>query len=104
MEKFLLDMVSDPKVFEQNRLPAHSDHIAYRSAAELASKKSSYRVCLDGVWHFHYAKNFEDAPEGFYNSDYDTSTWDRIRVPAHIQMEGYDKPQYVNVQNPWDGR
>ncbi len=104
MEKFLLDMVSDPKVFAQNRLPAHSDHVAYRSAAELASKKSSYRVCLDGVWHFHYVKNFDDAPEGFYKTDYDTSTWDRIRVPAHIQMEGYDRPQYVNVQYPWDGR
>ena len=27
-----------------------------------------------------------------------------IRVPAHIQMEGYDIPQYVNIQYPWDGR
>jgi beta-galactosidase len=104
MEKFLLDMVSDPKTFQQNRLAAHSDHIAYKSAAELVSGKSSYRMSLDGVWHFHYAKNFETAPEGFYAKDYDTSTWDRIRVPAHIQMEGYDKPQYVNVQYPWDGR
>lgn len=26
-----------------------------------------------------------------------------IRVPAHIQMEGYDSPQYANVQYPWDG-
>ena len=104
MEKFLSDMVSDPKVFEQNRLPAHSDHIAYKSMAELASGKSSYRVPLNGVWHFHYAKNFDDAPEGFYKMDFDTTTWDRIRVPAHIQMEGYDRPQYVNVQYPWDGR
>ena len=27
-----------------------------------------------------------------------------IRVPAHIQMEGYDVPQYANVQYPWEGR
>ena len=32
------------------------------------------------------------------------SSWDDIRVPAHIQMEGYDKPQYANVQYPWEGR
>ena len=24
-------------------------------------------------------------------------------VPAHIQMEGYDAPQYANVQYPWEG-
>ncbi len=29
---------------------------------------------------------------------------DDIRVPAHIQMEGYDSPQYANTQYPWDGR
>ena len=29
--------------------------------------------------------------------------WDDIRVPAHIQMEGYDAPQYANVQYPWEG-
>ena len=31
-------------------------------------------------------------------------SWDDIRVPAHIQLEGYDKPQYANVQYPWEGR
>ncbi len=25
-------------------------------------------------------------------------------MPAHIQMEGYDVPQYANTQYPWDGR
>jgi beta-galactosidase len=33
----------------------------------------------------------------------DCKGWDDIRVPAHIQMEGYDKPQYCNLQYPWDG-
>ena len=42
--------------------------------------------------------------QGFEKLDYDTSTWDDIRVPAHIQMEGYDRNQYVNTQYPWDGQ
>ena len=29
--------------------------------------------------------------------------WDDIRVPGHIQLQGYDRPQYANVQHPWDG-
>ena len=92
----------DPAVFAENRLPAHSDHIAYRNEEELAAGESSLRLCLDGVWMFHYAANLSAAPEGFWKEGADLSGWDTIRVPAHIQMEGYDKPAYVNTQYPWD--
>ena len=39
----------------------------------------------------------------FYSAQVDCHSWDDIRVPAHIQMEGYDKPQYANYEYPWDG-
>ena len=94
--------LSDPAVFAENRLPAHSDHIACRNEEELAAGESSLRLCLDGVWKFHYAANLSAAPEGFWKEGADLSGWDTIRVPAHIQMEGYDKPAYVNTQYPWD--
>ncbi len=103
MKEFDQSIIGDPKVFEQNRLPAHSDHVAFKSLAELMTGVSSYRMSLDGVWQFHYSKNADEAPANFFDGDYDTSGWDRIHVPAHIQMEGYDRPQYVNVQYPWDG-
>ncbi len=104
MKEFDYEIVKNPQIFQENRLPAHSDHVAFKSLSEAETGKSSYRLYLDGVWHFHYAKNIADAPVDFFSKEYDTSSWDRIRVPAHIQMEGYDKPQYVNVQYPWDGR
>jgi beta-galactosidase len=104
MEKFVYDIVKDPTVFQQNRLPAHSDHVPYKSNAEAKTGDTSYRISLDGVWHFHYAKNIQDAPKDFFDVEFDTTSWDRIHVPAHIQMEGYDKPQYVNIQYPWDGK
>ncbi len=104
MEKFVYEIVGDPKVFAVNRLPAHSDHVCYRSLSELTAGTSSYRLSLDGVWQFHYARNIKDAPVDFFEKTYDTTGWERIHVPAHIQMEGYDKPQYVNVQYPWDGK
>ncbi len=104
MKDFSYDIVGDPRIYQENRMPAHSDHIAYKSMEELCFQKSSYRLSLDGVWHFHYAKNISDAPVDFYKRDFDTFSWDKIHVPAHIQMEGYDRPQYVNVQYPWDGR
>ena len=95
-------IVKDPAVFADGRLPAHSDHVAFRSEAELAAGESSLRLCLDGVWKFHYANNIQAAPEGFWREDYDTRSWDTIRVPAHIQMEGHGAPAYVNTQYPWD--
>ena len=97
-------IVKDPAVFADKRLPAHSDHLAFRSAAELRAGESSLRLCLDGVWRFHYARTIRSAPADFFSPDYDCSDWDLIRVPAHIQMEGYDKPAYVNTQYPWDAQ
>ena len=104
MSEFKYEIVKNPEIFQENRLPAHSDHVAYASVEELVRAKSSYRMSLDGNWHFHYSKNNSDAPADFYKADYNTDGWDRIHVPAHIQMEGYDKPQYMNIMYPWDGR
>ena len=95
-------VVKNPAVFADNRLPAHADFVPYRSAAEAAAGETSLRRSLDGIWRFHYAKNPSAAPEGFWQSDFDVSGWDEIRVPAHIQMEGYGVPAYVNTQYPWD--
>ncbi|MBO5544345.1 MAG: beta-galactosidase, partial [Oscillospiraceae bacterium] len=95
-------IVKNPAVFADGRLPAHADFVPYRSRAELFAGESSLRLPLDGLWHFHYARNPSAAPEGFWMPGYDLSGWDTIRVPAHIQMEGYDVPAYVNTQYPWD--
>lgn len=97
-------MLSDPKFFKENRLDAHSDHIWYASEQEEKSKKSSYFYSMDGLWKFQYAKNPNEAPKDFFAVEYDCKSWDDIRVPAHIQMEGYDVPHYVNTQYPWDGK
>ncbi|MBQ9663868.1 MAG: DUF4981 domain-containing protein [Oscillospiraceae bacterium] len=97
-------IVKNPDVFADGRLPAHADFVPYRNAAELALGESSLRMSLDGIWRFRYARNPSAAPDGFWQPDYDISGWDSIRVPAHIQMEGYDVPAYVNTQYPWDAQ
>ena len=102
--KFDINMLKNPKLFKVNCLPAHSDHVVYRTDEELERGESGFRECLNGIWKFHYAKNLKETIPGFEKPEYDTSDWDDIHVPAHIQMEGYDKPAYVNTQYPWDGR
>ncbi|MCM1242931.1 MAG: beta-galactosidase, partial [Roseburia sp.] len=104
MTNFNYDKVKDPLFFKENVLPAHSAHKIYHNRQEAARKQSSLCMSLDGVWKFSYALNRASTIEGFEKAEYDCTGWVDIRVPAHIQMEGYDAPQYANVQYPWDGR
>ncbi len=103
MATFHYEKVKDPTYFAEGRIAAHSDHICYANHAEAAAEESSYRCSLDGIWNFFYAKNAAQVIPGYERDDYDCKSWANIRVPAHIQLEGYDIPQYVNVQYPWDG-
>lgn len=101
---FEIKKIHDPKFFKENCMAAHSDHVEYADEKEAEERKSSFRLPLDGVWKFHYARNYAQTVSGFEAEDFDCKCWEDIRVPAHIQMEGYDIPQYVNIQYPWDGR
>ena len=104
MAAFDFTKVKDPTFFKENVLNAHASFRTYASREEYLAGESSLALKLDGIWKFAYAKNYTSAIPGFEKTDYDCSGWDDIHVPAHIQMEGYDIPQYANVQYPWDGR
>lgn len=104
MNVFDYQKVKDPRYFRDGRLDAHSDHLYYASAREAEEKVSGFTESLNGFWKFHYARNYGSAIPGFESADYDCRSWEDIRVPAHIQMEGYDVPQYANTQYPWEGQ
>ena len=103
MSRFDYQKVKDPQYFRDGRLDAHSDHAYYASAEDAAEKECVFTESLNGLWKFHYAKNYISAIPGFEAEDYDCRSWDDIHVPAHIQLEGYDVPQYANTQYPWEG-
>ena len=103
MSRFDYQKVKDPQYFRDGRLDAHSDHAYYASAEDAAEKECVFTESLNGLWKFHYAKNYISAIPGFEAEDYNCRSWDDIHVPAHIQLEGYDVPQYANTQYPWEG-
>ena len=123
-QQFSYSVVEDPQIFEQNRLAAHSDHLYFSdiSLAREALRRESLsgglpaggiaegpgdaalRMTLNGAWKFHYAENYGERVRDFEKNGEITRGWESIRVPAHLQMEGYGVPQYVNTQYPWDGR
>ena len=100
---FNFEKLADPEFFQQNRLPAHSDHKYFANDSELNRNESSFKISLNGLWHFQFADNLNLIPNNFQSPEFDCHDWKTIRVPAHIQMEGYGSAHYTNTTYPWDG-
>lgn len=96
--------LADPEVFAVNRAGAHSDHLYYESEEEADQRKAMpLRQNLNGTWYFSCALAPAGRVKEFYRPDFDLSGFGFIQVPGHIQTQGYDRNQYVNVMYPWDG-
>ena len=91
-----LEWLANPEIYEVNREKAHSDHT-------YTTKGGNLRQSLNGTWKFNYTEHPDSRPADFYKTDFDVTSFDDIIVPGHIQLQGYDKPQYVNTQYPWEG-
>ncbi len=84
--------LSDPTVFNINRVEAHSNH-----------NFSGCQKKLNGIWKMHYAKNLSLTPAGFWKEGFDLTGFDDVTVPLPIQMQGYGNTAYNNFMYPWDG-
>lgn len=99
-----LRWLTDPTVFAVNQLDAHSDHVAYRTLEEAVADRTSLRQSLDGEWRFAWSPNPAARPADFWRPEADLSGFGTIRVPGHIELQGYGELQYTNTLYPWDGR
>lgn len=104
MQKFDFEQVKNPEYFQENRRKAHSDHSFYRTMEGAKWENNDFKYFLNGTWKFSYASKPASSIEGFESLNYDCREWADIKVPAHIQLEGYDTPQYANTQYPWEGK
>ena len=103
MALFDENLLRDPEFFKENTIPAHADISYYRNEDELKNKSSSFWHSLNGVWKFRWYKTLDEACPDFYKAEYDCHSWDDIRVPSCIEMQGYGQITYVNNQYLWDG-
>ena len=58
MGTFDYNKVKNPEYFKENRVEAHSDHKYYGSMEEMEQKQEKFKYSLNGLWKFHYAKNY----------------------------------------------
>ena len=105
-EKMKADIkwLDNPTVFRVNQVAAHSDHEYYVDYADLDVKENHLTQSLNGEWDFCFSRNAKSRPELFYRVDFDKSGFDKITVPGHIELAGYDKIRYINTMYPWEGQ
>ena len=96
--------LDNPELFRVNQVPAHSDHGYYTSYADLSEKNNKLTQSLNGQWEFCFSANAKSRPVDFYKEDYDSSNFDKIMVPGHIELAGYDQIRYINTMYPWEGK
>lgn len=98
---------NNPEIFQLNRSKAHATLMPFtdRDQAIQGDRENSpfYRP-LDGEWLFHFSENPDGKVPDFYKNDFDAAAWDRIPVPSHWQLQGYDYPHYTNTRYPWEER
>lgn len=96
--------LDNPEVFKVNQLEPHSDHCYYLDYSDVKKEKNPLLQSLNGQWEFAYSKNVMERPVDFYKETFDASGFDKIMVPGHIELAGYDKIRYINTMYPWEGK
>ena len=83
--------LTEPTTYQINREPHHS---IFRAKNEKN---------LNTGWRLAY---FDDAAlvrDDFYLDEELRANMKEVKVPLSLELQGYKKPIYVNIQYPWDG-
>lgn len=100
----LINDWENPLVYQINREPARATFLPFADEVTAIDDKydeSPWFFPLSGEWSFNWVSSPDLRPETFYETDYDISEWDKIKVPGNWEMQGYGKPIYANITYPF---
>src|SRR5687767_10573318 len=80
-----------PEAVAYNRLPMWPTVV----------RDTTWRVDLDGAWRFRLFARPEHVDRDALAAD--TDEWATVDVPGCWTTQGFDRPQYTNVQMPFPG-
>lgn len=92
------------QLVEINKLAPRASFTPFESIVKMLEgdrSASSYFIDLNGEWDFNWVKNPAGRSHKFYKIDYLTDHWDKIQVPGHWELQGYDAPIYTDVAYPF---
>ncbi len=93
--------IENEQMIGDYKLDAHASFTSFTSIQNALTKKaheSKFYQSLDGTWKFNWVRNPNDRPLTFMANNFDTSTWNDIKVPSNWEIEGFGVPIYVNHQ------
>ena len=89
----------DNEVFElRSRFNFYS---TLETALKYNEEESDYYTTLNGDWNFLFLNSIQDIPSAFVDGKYGEIPWEKIRVPSHMEFEGYGSPLYTNFDYPF---
>ena len=93
----------NPEIFGINKEPARATALPYSNKEQALAddySNSPYFQSLDGTWKFNWQQKPGNKPVGFFEVDYDYSSWDSIKVPGNWELQGFGTPIYTNITYP----
>ena len=94
-----------PEVVGLSRLKGRSPLIPFRTPSRALTgdrEKSTLFRLLNGTWKFKLVGSPAEAPTAFSLPGFNVQKWDDIEVPGNWTMQGFDRPQYLNVTMAFD--
>jgi len=58
-------------------------------------------ILMNGAWKFYYSDVPDGIPGEFFETGFDDSEWDEIRVPSNWEMEGYGDRLFRNISTTY---
>ncbi len=96
---------NDVAVTRLGTAPKRAYYVPYATPEEaknnIREKSGRFKLLSGQKWAFAYFDSFEDIPSNITDQNADLSKFDRIYVPSNWQLQGYDKPQYTNINYPF---
>ena len=100
-----LELWTTPEVSGFGRLPMRATAYPFADAASalgVGRDSSPFVLDLNGDWRFALVDRPEAAPATFPGDGFDDGAWSELPVPSNWTMHGYGRPQYTNIQMPFD--
>jgi beta-galactosidase len=91
-------------IFQVNAERPRASFMNYKTpneALEYTYLPTSGYQLLSGNWLFKWSRNPSERPSTFFKTDFNTSNWKNIPVPADWQLQGYDEAYYTNIKYPF---
>ena len=88
----------DPQALHIGTVPSRNAYTPFAPGEDPFGPRetSSRRISLNGEWDFRYFPALPDLPEDFLTMPMDA----RMPVPGNWQLNGFDRPEYFNVNYP----